>query len=1417
LAAKPRAANLSASWKPVGPQSVANPVYGAVTGRVTAIVVDPADLTGNTVYVGTTGGGVWKSTNAAGSASAVTFTALTDTLPVFDLSVGSSAVPSLSIGSLAIGGGVLLAGTGDPNDATDSYYGEGILRSADGGLTWTLTTQAGDGLNPTQSFVGSSVAALAFSTPNPQLVVAGTSQSVEGDLVNAGTTAYALKGLFVSQDAGLTWQVATVMDGSQVVQSPSQPTGGNGVTSVVWNPVRQMFFAALSGHGYYGSSDGVNWTRLAGQPGVGITVQNCQTHSANSPDCPLFRGALAVNATTGDTFALTVDASDGDQGLYQDVCGLTAGGVCGNAEAFGVKLDSSPLEVGGGSTAIAQGGYDLALAAAASGTDTLLYVGTLDLYRCSLAAGCVLRNTTNAQNGCATPAGVAGAQHAIALGASPMLFAGNDGGLWRSADGVAETGGVCSAGDASHFDNLNGSIGSLAEVVGFAQDPVQTGTLLAGLGALGSAGTGTANSTGSWTQLSAGEGGLVAIDQANPMNWYVSTGPGVEIAECSHGSSCGLADFGVPSIGAAQVGGDEALVHAPWTLDPGITEEVLVGTCRVWRGTASGWLGTDLLSAPFAADRTTACGPTFGVVRSVAGGGAVATGIADPDAGSEVLYAGIAGKDEGGQALGGHLFTTANAQTAGSTTVWTDAAAGVVTNDTGDAGQFNPGGFAISSIAVDPHDASGATVYATVMGFAGNGVNSPHLYRSADGAASWLNVSANLPNAPANSVVIDPNDANTVYVALDTGVYVTTSITSCPSTNCWDVYGVGLPNSPAIQLAASAGMPTGDGRMGELRVGTYGRGIWSIPLVTAALPPAPQMVLSPNTVTFPNQQVGTQGGYVTITLTNIGNAGLSVTGAITSGDFVATDHCSGMMVAVGASCSLEVSFAPTATGTRTGLLTVYGNVAGGQATATLTGVGTAPASIVLMPNSLAFGSLTIGSTSAAQDITVSNTGGNAASIQSVTISGPFVVSANSCGTTLAASVGCTVSVEFSPSASGVQAGTLTVVDAVGTQVAQLTGTGVSPATDGLAPLSLTFAPQEITTASAAQQVTLTNAGDVPLTLISASVAGDFTAVNGCGASLAGHSSCGFQMTYIPKSVGAETGTLSVTDEFRTQSVALVGTGLAPPGLSISPTGSLAFAALAVGQTSAGQAVTLTNNGGLPLTLSGVQATGDFAIVSSTCGNSVAAGADCVLTVAFAPVAAGARVGVLTLTDNATSSPQTVTLSGVGIDFALAADGPASLTVSSGQTATYLVLLTSLAGVPGNAVFTCSGVPTAAVCTVTPATTPVFAAGGTVVTVTIATGVSSGALDRPKMPWGEPPAWLALVVPACLLIKRRRGVCALILLVGLAGCTTVGRTIPPSGGGGTSPPVVTPDGSYTIVVAASSAGLVRAVNLTLVVQ
>ncbi len=1428
VSAQPHTTTLSAAWTPVGPGQVLSPLYGNITGRVTALAIDPADTTGNTIYVGTTGGGVWKSTNAAGSASAVTFTPLTDTLPVF--SPGGAVLPSLSIGAMAMSNGVLLAGTGDPNDATDSYYGEGILRSVDGGVTWTLAQQALDGVSGNHSFLGLAVAGLAFSSANPSLVVAAFSESAEGDVVHAANTLNSVMGLYWSSDGGVTWQMATIEDGNQIVQTPL-PIGGNdggkAVTSVVWNPIRQRFYAAVRAHGYYQSADGQTWTRLLHQPGSGLTTTACPPlGSSGSSVCPIFRGVLAVQPTTGDTFALTVDLANRDQGLYQDLCALS-GTACGNATVlFGTALNAAPLEVGSGSKVISQADYDLTLNAVPSGTDTLLYAGTIDLYRCSLAAGCTLRNTTNAQNGCVNSAGVAPAQHAVAAlsgSSAPLIYIGNDGGLYRSTDGVNEQASACSLDDANHFQNLNAGIGSLAEVVSFAQSPSANNTLLAGLGALGTAGTGSAASA--WTQLATGEGGTVAIDSANPQLWYLSTGAGVNIARCSSGSACSSSDFATNVIAAAQVGGDLAETDAPWLLDPTLTSNLITGTCRAWRGTATGgaaWSGANAISAPFATPAASACGTGAPLVRSLAAAGPANLSAASQNAGSEVLYAGLAGVSDGGQNLGGHLFATTAGNTASSTTAWRDAALGPVTNDASDSGVFNPQGFDVSAIAADTHDATGNTVYVTLAGFSQVGASSPHVYRSVDAGLHWSNITSNLPNAPANSVVVDPNDAKTVYVALDTGVYVTTNISTCTSGNCWSVFGSSLPNAPVVSLQAAAQLPTGDGRAGELRAATYGRGIWQIPLLTATASALPAIALGPTSATFSAQAVGTLSAYTTVTVTNTGNANLTISSVITTGDFNEIDTCVGNSVPQGATCSVQVRFAPTSTGARTGVLTIYGNVAGGQATATLSGTGTPAAAIVLTPTTATFPITSVGATSAVQNITISNTGTASAGLQTPVISGDFKIAANTCGTTLGSQTGCTLSIVFAPSVTGARSGTLTVVDDDGTQTASLSGTATNPATDDLSLSALTFSSQQENTASATQAVTLINAGDVALTLISAQItSGDFTVVSGCGNSLNAHSTCTFSVSFVPKSLGQQSGTLTISDQFRSQTVQLGGYGIAPSGASLSPVNGLAFGIIGIGLTSAPQTVTLTNNGGTALAISNVSVTGDYSIAagSNTCGQSLAPAGVCTLSIVFAPTTGGTRLGSLTFVDNAASSPQTIQFTGSGSDFTLAVNGPSSLTVASGQAATYALLLSSAANVTGTVTFTCTGVPAHSTCTVNPSS--VALGGSTPMTVTVATGLTTVRLDAPAMPWTKSQTWLAALLPLCLFCRRKRWQQTLLLftltlaLISGSGCSA-GRTEPGSGSAGSSA-AVSPSGSYSLVVTGSSAGLTRTLPLTLVIQ
>jgi hypothetical protein len=124
-------------------------------------------------------------------------------------------------------------------------------------------------------FAGEGFAGFAWSTVNPQLVVAAVSQAYEGTLVNANRPQLSYEGLYVSQDSGVTWNLATITDGNGAdVQGPADPfagADGNAATSVVWNPLRQLFVAAVRFHGYYQSADGVTWTRMTAQPGLGLT------------------------------------------------------------------------------------------------------------------------------------------------------------------------------------------------------------------------------------------------------------------------------------------------------------------------------------------------------------------------------------------------------------------------------------------------------------------------------------------------------------------------------------------------------------------------------------------------------------------------------------------------------------------------------------------------------------------------------------------------------------------------------------------------------------------------------------------------------------------------------------------------------------------------------------------------------------------------------------------------------------------------------------------------------------------------------------------------------------------------------------------------------------------------------------------
>jgi hypothetical protein len=232
----------------------------------------------------------------------------------------------------------------------------------------------------------------------------------------------------------------------------------------------------------------------------------------------------------------------------------------------------------------------------------------------------------------------------------------------------------------------------------------------------------------------------------------------------------------------------------------------------------------------------------------------------------------------------------------------------------------------------------------------------------------------------------------------------------------------------------------------------------------------PVVTVSPGSLSFGNQTMGTSSAAQSVTVKNTGTGALTLTGFPITGStyFAQTNNC-GESLAAGASCTLSVVFTPQAQGAVTATLTVNSNASGSAPTVTLTGTGTAPPAPVvsLTPTSLAFGNQMQGTSSAAQTITVKNTGNAAltgititltegssgSSIRSVPVEAVSIASTHNysatttCGSSLDAGTSCAVSVTFSPTTTGSLPGTVSVGDnAAGSpQTAGLSGTGTAVA------------------------------------------------------------------------------------------------------------------------------------------------------------------------------------------------------------------------------------------------------------------------------------------------------------------------------------------------------------------------------------
>lgn len=382
----------------------------------------------------------------------------------------------------------------------------------------------------------------------------------------------------------------------------------------------------------------------------------------------------------------------------------------------------------------------------------------------------------------------------------------------------------------------------------------------------------------------------------------------------------------------------------------------------------------------------------------------------------------------------------------------------------------------------------------------------------------------------------------------------------------------------------------------------------------------------------------------------------------------------------------------------------------------------------------------------------------------------------------------------------------------------------------MSPLSLTFPQQGIGTTSAGQSVTLTNTGNATLTLSGITItgpnAGDFAQTNNCGSSLASNASCTVNVTFTPAASGSPAATLSIADNGpgSPQTVSLAGMTLS----FLSPL-NVTFPNQYVGTSGLPQTVTLTNTSTSTITIASVTAspTSQFAPLSA-CGSSLAAGASCSIGVFFDPSASGTQTGVLTVTDSATGSPQTATLTGAGQDFSMAPSSPASATISAGQTANYTIAVAPGGGFNQAVALTCSGAPAGSTCSLSSNSVTLNGSNPTSITVTANTAGTSASLGPGDFPSGRNrfTLWLSVLALLGLLQlcasrhgNRRSTSLSLLALLCLLSVTTIlsgcgGGSTNTSGGG-------TPAGSYNLTVTGTfrsgSSTLTHAANLTLIVQ
>jgi len=768
---------VTSPWASVGPTPTTGGFFSPVTGRITTIAVDPSDATGNTVLIGGAMGGIWRTTDGGS-----TWTAVGD------------QNASLAMGSIAFAPSnhsIVYAATGESESvAFDIYYGAGVLKSMDGGLTWTQTCTTASStcpfigpyndITPFGFFTlgGTRITYVAVSPSNPQLVlVAAQTQFAQG------TT----EGVYCSDNGGSTWSNILPDQLSSFVGFASstvayaalgnpfgnpQLTNGNGIykATSIGSTCTTIHFSRLTA------------TSLPPQTSMGrIDLGIAPSDTSGNTVYASIADASTASSTNLGVFVTTNGGTSWTQTTAPDICKFQ----CWYDNV--VKVDPNNKNIaffGGSSVRDSSGNFSWVMRTETGGTSWSSVIPNL-------------------------PSGSAGLphvdNHAIALAklstGKVRMYLGNDGGIWRTDDAEAST---------VTWTNLNNPGLTLTQFYPFISINASQPSISFG----GTQDNGSQNfqSGTAWVDnQQCGDGGTTAVDAVIPSTVYIGCITGFPVNASYQNGAIGTFSPAVNGINPNDFFG----ILPPLATDPSNANTVYFGTTKVYQSVDAGntWtpISNDLVS-----------GFNFDSLN------VLAVAPANP----AVVYVGANTGNSIGQ-LTGLVFVSTN------------VTPGNFANFFQPSGQGSLPPRALTAIAVDPTDTTGLTAYVTFSGFSfvlnspNFTVNDPtgHIFKTTDGGNTWKDVSCSvavcttpaatdLPNIPVNDLVIDPDVSGAIYAATDLGVFVG----NCASLPCtWSTLSTGLPRVVVHSLRLHEPSRT-------LRAGTHGRGAWDINLNNFSFP-----------------------------------------------------------------------------------------------------------------------------------------------------------------------------------------------------------------------------------------------------------------------------------------------------------------------------------------------------------------------------------------------------------------------------------------------------------------------------------------------------------------------------------------------------------------------------------------------------